>query len=237
MQNQKIEYQDENITLEGYLAYNSKISGKRPLILIVHDWSGCNEFAQKKAEAIAELGYVGFAIDMFGKGKLGKTKEEKSQLIKPFMENRKLLRQRIIAAFTIAQKLEIVDTQRIAVMGFCFGGLCALDLARTGANIRGAVSFHGLLGTPANITQASIKAKILALHGHDDPMVPPEQVLAFQKEMTAASADWQMHIYGNTMHAFMNPVANDPDFGTVYNKSAETRAWQAMKNFFAEIFQ
>jgi dienelactone hydrolase len=121
-------------------------------------------------------------------------------------------------------------------MGFCFGGLCALDLARTGASLRGVVSFHGLLIPPGNIPNPQIKAKVLVLHGHDDPMGPPEQVLALQTELTQAGADWQIHIYGGTVHAFTNPLANDPGFGTVYDSQADKRSWIAMQNFFEEIF-
>lgn len=237
MQNQTIEYRDGDILLEGYLAYDETLIGKHPTVLIAHDWSGRNELACKKADELAKLGYVGFALDMFGKGKLGKDNNEKAQLIQPLVENRALLRQRITTALNLVKKLEIVDSNRMGAMGFCFGGLCALDLARSGADIRGVVSFHGLLGAPQGLPTTTIKAKILALHGYNDPMAPPEQVLAFQQEMTAAGVDWQTHIYGNTMHAFTNPVANDPGFGTVYNELANQRSWIAMKNFFTEVFK
>jgi dienelactone hydrolase len=128
-----------------------------------------------------------------------------------------------------------VDDSRIAAIGFCFGGLCSLDLARAGADLKGVVSFHGLLGA-LDDNSHPIKAKILALHGHDDPMVPVEQVIAFEKEMTKAGADWQLHTFGNTQHAFTNPLANNPDFGTVYQPEADKRSWILMENFLAEIF-
>lgn len=235
LENKKIEYRDNDTVLEGYCAIDNKITGKRPAVLVAHDWSGRNEFADKKAEKLAELGYVGFALDIFGKGKLGQTKEEKSQLIEPFVQNRKLLLNRLLAGFETLKKLEMVDSSKIGAIGFCFGGLCVLDLARSGAEVKGVVSFHGLLGAP-DLAKQSIKAKILALHGHDDPMVPPDQVLAFEKEMTAAKADWQLHVYGNTMHAFTNPLVHDPNFGTVYNSLAEKRSWQEMRLFLTEIF-
>ncbi len=230
-----IEYHDGQVTLDGYYAYDSKTTDKRPAILVAHDWSGRNDFACEKAKKLAELGYVGFALDMYGKGKVGHTKEEKMALIKPFMDDRAKLKQRILTAFDVAKKLDCVDNSRIAAIGFCFGGLCALDLARSGAAIRGVVSFHGLLSAPQNLTSQFIQAKILALHGYDDPMAPAEQVAAFEKEMTASKADWQVYMYGNTMHAFTNPVANDPGFGTVYNSLADSRSWAAMKNFFNEV--
>ena len=143
---------------------------------------------------------------------------------------------RMQAALYAVKLMPWVDDSKIAAMGFCFGGLCSLDLARTGADLKGVVSFHGLLGAPGNTQGNAIKAKILAFHGHDDPMVPVEQVIAFEQEMTEAGADWQLHTFGNTMHAFTNPVANNPDFGTVYQPDADRRSWLAMENFLTEIF-
>lgn len=232
----KIEYRDGEVILEGYYAYNDNINEKKPAVLVCHDWSGKNDFACAKADHLAELGYVGFAVDMFGKGVKGETKEEKSALIQPFMQDRGKLQKRILAAFNCVKELEQVDKTRIGVIGFCFGGLCALDLARSGADIKGAVSFHGLLHAPENIASHKIQAKILALHGYDDPMVTPDKITNFANEMTHANVDWQFNIYGHTMHAFTNPKANDPDFGTVYNENADHRSWIAMKEFFKEIF-
>jgi dienelactone hydrolase len=236
LQTAKIEYQAGDHLLEGYYAFDDSKPGKKPAVLVAPDWSGRNDFACQKAEQLAELGYVGFALDMYGKGILGQTKEEKSALIKPLVEDRSLLRQRMLAAFETVHQLEIVNTARMGAIGFCFGGLCVLDLARSGAELRGVVSFHGLLNAPSHLKNESIRAKVLALHGHDDPMVPPEQVAAFQQEMTTAGVDWQLHVYGNTMHGFTNPTANDPGFGTVYSALADKRAWIAMKDFFAEVF-
>jgi dienelactone hydrolase len=157
-------------------------------------------------------------------------------LMQPFMEDRVKLQRRMTAAYTAVKQMPQTDQNNLAAMGFCFGGLCVLDLARTGVDIKGVVSFHGLLGAPGNTSGNKIKAKILAMHGRDDPMVPPEQVLAFQEEMTTAGADWQFLTFGHTVHAFTNPVANDPGFGTVYQADADKRSWLAMQNFFTEIF-
>jgi dienelactone hydrolase len=231
----KFDYVIGNMTYVGYLAYPDQVDQPRPAVLVAHDWSGRNEFADKKAEALAELGYVGFAIDMYGQGRTGATVEEKSQLMKPLVEHREQLLKRIKAAFVTVQNLTFVDLKRIAAMGFCFGGLCVLDLARGEAELCGAISFHGLLHAP-NLPQQSIQSRILALHGHDDPMVPPDQVLAFQTEMTQAKADWQMHIYGHTQHAFTNPLAHDQAMGTVYNEKTCQRAWLVAQNFLTEIF-
>lgn len=233
---QKIEYQDGAEVLEGYSAYNKNLPGKRPVVIVVHDWSGCNDFARQKAEKLAELGYLGFAIDMYGKGKVGTTIEEKSALMQPLKDNRTLLRQRILAGFEMAKTLAMADTAKIGAIGFCFGGLCALDLARSGAEVKGVVSFHGLLDAPTDLANKAIKAKILALHGHDDPLANPAAVNAFQTEMTKAQVDWQTHVYGNIQHAFTNPAAHDKVHGLVYNELAAERSWQTMKDFFKEIF-
>lgn len=233
---QKLEYHDGDVTLEGFYAYDDAIQEKKPAVLVFHDWSGRNDFACRKAEKLMELGYVGFAVDLYGKGKTGKTKDEKVALMQPLMQDRGLLRQRIEKAFEAVKTLDVVDVKRIGAIGFCFGGLCALDLARSGLDVKGIVSFHGLLGAPENLSSPPIKAKVLALHGFDDPMVTPDQITQFGEEMTHARVDWQIHVYGNTMHAFTNPEANDPGFGTVYHADADKRSWIAMKNFFAEIF-
>ncbi len=236
LKTQKMEYRDQDILLEGYCAYRDDGKGKKPAVMVAHDWTGRNEFACRKADQLAELGYVGFAIDMYGKGKLGQTKDEKIALMQPLMKNRHALQQRILAGFHALKKLDIVDASRIGAIGFCFGGLCVLDLARSGAEVKGVVSFHGLLHAPENIFPQAIHAKILVLHGYADPMVPPEQVIQFGNEMTQAQVDWQIDMYGNTMHAFTNPEANDPEFGTVYSKQADTRSWLAMTEFFKEVF-
>jgi dienelactone hydrolase len=229
-----IEYYDGDTLLEGYLAINDDAANK-PIVIVAHDWSGRNEFACEKARALANLGYAGFALDMYGKGKIGKTKEEKVALMQPLADNRRLLQQRIQAAFNTVSQLTNVNTQKIAAIGFCFGGLCVLDLARSGTKLAGVISFHGLLGAPDTPSE-SIHAKILTLHGYDDPMVTPEHVMSFADEMTTAKVDWQIQMYGNTMHAFTNPEANDPEFGTVYNKTTANRAWQSMELFLKELF-
>ncbi len=232
---QKIEYKDQDTVLEGYYAVQEGGPLKKPAVIVAHDWSGRNDFACQKAEQLAELGYVGFAIDMYGKGILGKDTQEKTALITPFMSDREKLRRRILAAFDTVSKLEYVNTAKIAAIGFCFGGLCVLDLARSDVDVRGVVSFHGLLNAPSPNYFKHTRTKILALHGHDDPMAPSAQVTAFENEMTAAKADWQMHIYSNTKHAFTNPQANDPALGTIYNSLSDKRSWIAMKSFFEEI--
>jgi len=236
MQTREIIYHQDGQEFKGFLAFDSAQKKPRPCVMVAHDWTGRNEFACEKAKMLANLGYVGFALDMFGQGRLGQTVEEKMALIHPLMEDRPLLLSRIKAAFDTASALEEVAADRLAAIGFCFGGLCVLDLARSGAPLRGVVSFHGLLNAPSTMPKTSIKAKVLALHGYDDPMVKPDVLAQFCQEMTKAEADWQVHQYGHTQHAFTNPLAHDLDMGTIYNALAEKRSLQAMRDFLEEIF-
>jgi dienelactone hydrolase len=207
-----------------------------PAVLISHDWSGRNEFAERKARRLAWHGYAAFALDMYGGNKRGNTVEENQALMNPLASDRAKLAQRITAALTAVRAQSQVDAKRIAAMGFCFGGLCVLDLARSGADVRGVVSFHGLL-KPNGLPPKKIQSKVLILHGYDDPMAPPEDVLAIAKEMSAAGADWQLHAYGNTVHAFTNPQANNPSFGTVYKAEADRRSWNSLLAFLEEVLR
>lgn len=230
-----VNYLDEGVVLEGFFALDEAVTGQRPAVLVSHAWGGRDGFALDKAKQLAELGYVGFALDMYGAGVLGETTAQKAALMQPFMDDRAMLLRRILAAVKTVSLMPWVDPTRIAAIGFCFGGLCVLDLARSGADVKGVVSFHGLLAS-SGLAPQPIKAKVLALHGHDDPLSSIEQVRAFEAEMTAAGADWQLHAYGGTQHAFTNPVANDPALGLLYNPTAEKRSWQAMQSFLAEVF-
>ncbi len=231
-----LDYNDGDTVLEGYVAYEESDTQK-PLVLVAHDWTGRREFACKAAERVAGLGYVGFALDMYGKGVFGKDGDTagNSALMAPYAADRALLRRRVRAALVAGRNIPQVKATRVAAMGYCFGGMCVLELARSGADVLGVVSIHGIFA-PGDAPNGEIRARVLCLHGHDDPMVPPEQVLAFQQEMSAAGIDWQVHSYGGVRHAFTNPAANDARFGTVYNASAERRAYQSLENFLAEIF-
>lgn len=233
MPSQYLEYRDGDTLLEAYVALPAA-SGKCPAVLVSHAWAGRSAFECDKADKLAELGYVGIAIDNYGKGVFGNSMEENSALMTPFVQDRAKLRRRLQAGIAAAAALPQVDSARMAAIGFCFGGLCVLDMARSGADLRGVVSFHGLF-RPSEVPNEKIVAKILALHGHDDPMVPPDAVLGLEKELSSAGADWQIHAYGGTMHAFTNPDANAPQNGMQYNPIAAARAWTAMKNFLAEV--
>ncbi|MGI9204319.1 MAG: dienelactone hydrolase family protein [Woeseiaceae bacterium] len=230
-----IEYKDGDVVLEAYVAWEEGHDPK-PGVLISHAWGGRSEFEQGKAEILAELGYVGFALDLYGKGVLGTSREENSALMQPLLDDRAVLQRRMQLALAQLKKQKEVDGSRVAAMGFCFGGLCVLDLARTGADVCGVASVHGLFKPPGNTQGEQIKAKVLVLHGWDDPMATPDQVLSLAEELTTAGADWQIHGYGNTVHAFSNPAADDPAHGTVYDQDADRRSWQSLQLFFAEIF-
>jgi dienelactone hydrolase len=236
IQSRTIAYKDGKTELQGYLAWDDAAAGTRPGVMVSHAWAGRSDFENGKAEKLAKLGYVGFAIDNFGKGILGKSKEENSALIQPFLQDRKMLQRRLQNALDVMKGFDEVDDARVAAIGFCFGGLCVLDLARSAADVNGVISFHGLFGPPGNTAGNKIKAKVLVLHGWDDPMATPDQVVSLGEELSGMGADWQIHGYGNTMHAFTNPDANDPAFGTVYDANADRRSWDTMQGFLSEIF-
>jgi dienelactone hydrolase len=233
MKTEQIQYKVKDINMLGYVAYPEKKDS--PLVLIAHTWAGKDSFVHDRANELANIGYTALAVDMYGDGRVGTDASENESLMSPLLADRDNLKERILAALEAGRKLEGVDSSKVAAIGYCFGGLVVLDLARSGANINGVVSFHGLF-MPSSISSIGIQSKILVLHGERDPMVPLDMVDEFQKEMTTANADWQLHSYGGTYHAFTNPEANDPEFGTQFNKDANRRSWDSMLNFFNEIF-
>lgn len=176
------------------------------------------------------------AWDMYGKGVIGENPSACDALMTPFVENRRLTRTRVNRALEALRRQRETDAKSIAAIGYCFGGMCALELCRHGADLLGAVSFHGRLSRDPSQPNASIRAKILAIHGRDDPLVPYDEVDSFRQEFTKAGADWQLHLYGGVMHSFTNPAANDPAGGGRYHPDADRRSWQAMKDFLAEVF-
>lgn len=235
IQKRLIEYRHGENTFEGLLVWEDSQSGPRPGVAIAHTWAGRGDFEAGRAEALAQLGYVAFAADLFGKGVRGEGAEECSALIAPHLENRAGLQALIGKAVEVMRAQPEVDAGRCAAIGYCFGGLTVLDLARSGADVRGVVSFHGLFNPPGNTAGTPISAKVLCLHGYDDPMAQPDSVLALAAELSAGGADWQIHAYGNTLHAFTNPAANDRDFGALYDAAADRRSWQSLRNFLEEV--
>jgi dienelactone hydrolase len=237
MQTKTVEYQCGDVVCQGYLAYNDVSAGKVPGVLIVHEWRGIGDYEKMRAEKIASLGYVAFVVDIFGKDVRPKDDQEAAKTTAFYRAHRLLMRQRAQAGLEQIRKYDFVDPKRIAIMGYCFGGAVSLELARSGADIKGAVSFHGSLETPFPQETKNLKAKILVLHGADDPTIPAEQISTFQNEMRQAKADWQMVYYGNAVHRFSNPIAGgNAATGFAYNQEADVRSWEVMKGFFKEIF-
>jgi len=232
-----LQYEHGDVALEGYLVYDDAIKGARPGILVVHDWMGLGPYAKMRADQLAELGYAAFAIDMYGKGIRPKDSKEASAQASIYRKDRGLMRSRARAGLDVLMSQPLVDARRIAAIGYCFGGSTVLELARSGADIAGVVSFHGNLDTPRPEDTRNIKAKVLVLHGADDPFVPEKDVAAFQEEMRQAKVDWQMVIYGGAVHSFSNPNSgDDPSTGAAYDEKADKRSWEAMRVFFEELF-
>lgn len=235
MHTEILDYRDGDVVCEGFLAAPEAAGARRPVVLVAHAWAGQDDFARERAQMLARLGYVGFAIDMYGKGRRGSSPAENSALMQPFVQDRRLLRRRIQAAVAAASGHPLVDGSRVAAIGFCFGGMCALDLARSALpSVRGVVSFHGLLGAPSIGDQPSMTAKVLVLHPYDDPMATPDNVRVLATELTQAKADWQIHMYGHTLHAFTNPQADDRANGMKYDERIARRAFASMEGFLAE---
>jgi len=233
-----VEYKHGDAVLEGYLAWDDAIKGKRPGVLVVHEWTGLGSYAKMRAEKLAGLGYVAFAIDIYGKGIRPKTPQEAGAQAGIYKSDRQLMRARALAGLNVLLGNEMCDTKRVAAIGYCFGGTTVLEIARSGADIAGVVSFHGALDTPNPGDAKNIKCKVLALHGGDDPYVPRKDVEAFEDEMRAGGVDWQLNAYSGAVHSFTNPEAgNDNSKGAAYNAKADRRSWDAMKLFFVEIFQ
>lgn len=242
IKSEKVNYFLDDLPLNGFLSYDDTIEEKQPCVLIAPTWMGLTPFIREKTEAVAKLGYLAFGIDFFGEGAEAKDPLEAKKWITPLLENRQILRDRMYAALNFIRTHPKADHERIAAIGFCFGGGAVIELAKAGANIRGVVSFHGVLGNPHHIEMKpmeisqTIPASILLLHGYKDPFAPEEDLLQFEKEMSARGVDWQAVIYGEAMHAFTNPKVNVPESGLQYHEKSAKRSWQAMKNFLEEIF-
>lgn len=232
-----IEYRSGDAALEGYLAYDDSQEGERPGVLIVHDWKGVGPYVKARAEQLARLGYVAFCADIYGRDVRPTDHTEAAKTAGIYRSDRKLLRARVNAGLAQLREFDVTDAARVAAIGYCFGGTAVLELARSGADIDGVASFHGGLDTPNKRDAKNIKSKVLVLHGADDPNVPPVEVSAFEEEMRSAKVDWQLISYGNAVHSFTLPDAgNDPSKGAAYNKKADERSWEALMQFFKEIF-
>ncbi len=238
VQTRDVEYRDGQAVLQGYLAWDDSVQDKRPGVLIIHQWMGLTDYEKGRARQLADLGYVAFALDMYGKGSRPKSVQDAARQAGIYRADRALMRRRARAGLDILMAEDLCDPTRVAAMGYCFGGGCALELARSGAPLAGTVSFHGNLDTPNPADARDIRGSILVCHGADDPHVPTEQVLAFEQEMRDAKVDWQLIAYGNAVHAFTQPGAgNDPSRGAAYNEKADRRSWQAMRAFLNDVLK
>ena len=221
--------------LEGVLVAR-RDSARRPGVILFPTVMGVSELELGFARQLVHLGYTGFVADLFGKTFRGAPRDVMMDELKRLRSDRSSLRERLLAVLEIARQQDAIEPERIVAIGYCFGGQCALDLARSGADIAGVASFHGLLDPPG-LPPRPIKAKVLAFHGWDDPMAPPEAVVALGEELTAAGADWQIHAYGHTGHGFTNPKAHEIGIdGVFYTAAAARRSWASLILFLDELF-
>jgi dienelactone hydrolase len=233
-----VEYRQGDTVMRGFLAYDDSLKGKRPGVLVVHEWWGLNDFARERALKLAGLGYVALAADMYGGGVITSNPEEAGKLSGALRGDPTRLRARAQAALKVLAADPRVDPKRLAAIGFCFGGTTVLELAYSGADLAGVVSFHGGLPRPQPGDLQGLKAKILVLHGAEDPHVSAADIAAFEQAMRQAGADWQMVFFGGAVHGFTNPAAGDNQAsGVAYNARAARRSWRYMQDFFQEIWR
>lgn len=244
VQTQTIVYNDGDVVLEGFLAFDTSVrpagtkaeSGK-PGVLVVHQWMGLTDYERRRCRQLAELGYIAFALDIYGRGVRPADTGEAAEFSGKYKSDRTLYRRRLNLGLEQLRKADNLSSDQVAAIGYCFGGTGVIELARSGADINGIVSFHGGLDSPTPEDGANIKARILICHGADDPYVPKEDIEATIAEFDANDVDWQMNVYANAVHSFTQPMAgNDNSKGAAYNEKADHRSWDAMRVFFHELF-
>ena len=237
---ENVEYTADNATMNGFIAFDSGSTEKRPVVLVVHEWWGLNDYPRMRAKQLAEIGYLAMAVDMFGNGKTVDNPTDAQNMVTPFYQDPQMALNRLNAALAKVKTLPQADTTQIAAIGYCFGGGVLLNSARLGANLNGVVSFHGsLIGTPAN--KDLLKSKILVCHGGSDPFVPEKDVAIFKKSMDSINADYTFKIYPDATHAFTNPdataIGQKFNIPIAYNAAADSASWKDMKDFFGKIFK
>lgn len=237
----EVTYSANGVDLKGYIAYDDSIKEKRPGVLVVHEWWGQNEYTRMRANMLAEEGYVALALDMFGEGKQADHPQEAGKFASEISSNLDIAEKRFVAAYDFLKQQSQTDKNQIAAIGYCFGGGIVLAMARRGVDLEGVVSFHGSLGVGAPAKKGEVKAKVLVLHGEDDPLVKREQIEAFKKEMKSAKVDYDFISYPGAKHAFTNPNATKLgekfSMPIAYNKNADIKSWEKMREFFNEIFR
>ncbi|MCG8511269.1 MAG: dienelactone hydrolase family protein [Rhodospirillales bacterium] len=241
VQTKEITYKHGDVELRGFLTWDDEQASSDtnvPGVLIVHQWMGLTDYEKKRARQLAKLGYVAFALDIYGVDNRPTDRQEAAQMSGRFKGNRKLFRERLNLGLEQLKKQSMVDTDKLAAIGYCFGGTGVLELARSGADIAGVVSFHGGLDSPSPEDGKNIKCSILICHGADDPYVPEEGIEAMTKEFDDADVDWVMIYYSDAVHSFTQEHAgNDPSRGAAYNAKADKRSWRHMRAFFKEVFK
>ncbi|MGZ3533953.1 MAG: dienelactone hydrolase family protein [Thermodesulfobacteriota bacterium] len=235
-----VDYSAQGVVMKGYLAYDESITGKRPGVLVVHEWWGLNDYARRRARMLAELGYIALAVDMYGGGKVATNPDDASKLSSEVMKNFDVAKTRFIAAMDYLKQQPNVDPARIAAIGYCFGGSVVLSMAAQGVDLKGVVSFHGSLGAVKAAQPGSVKAKILVLNGGADTFITPAQIETFKQEMKAAGAELQFISYPGALHSFTNPEATELgkkfNMSVAYNAKADNESWNEMKEFLRTIF-
>jgi dienelactone hydrolase len=240
IQGEEIVYQAGDTTLEGFIAWDASKRGPRPGVIVVHEWWGHNEYARQRARMLAQEGYTALALDMYGKDKKADHPADAQKLVMEATANAEVAKARFMAAYDLLKRQETVDPSKIAAIGYCFGGGIVLQMARLGTDLDGVASFHGMLSTDAPAKPGAMKAKVLVLHGADDPFIPKEQVQAFRKEMEAAGADYTFIEYPGVMHSFTNPAATELgkkfNLPLVYNGEADEKSWAELQRFLRALF-
>ncbi len=236
----EVQYKVGDQVFKGYIAYDDAKKDKRPGVLVVHEWWGHNEYARKRARMLAELGYTALALDMFGDGKQAHHPDEAGKFAGEVRQNMDAAKARFVAAEDVLKKHPTVDAQKIAAIGYCFGGAVVLQMARAGVDLKGVASFHGSLGTAAPAAKGMVKAKVLVANGADDSFVKPEEVAAFKQEMEVAGIDYKLVNYPGAKHSFTNPDADELakkfNMPFAYNAEADKQSWIEMQAFFKKIF-
>lgn len=231
-------YKDGSDEMEGYAVYATDSEAKLPVVLIVHQWMGLTDYEKTRAQQLAQMGYLAVCIDIYGKGVRPANQQEAGELATRYKTDRGLYRRRLLTGLSKAFSHPKADVSKVVAIGYCFGGTGVLELARTGAEVKGVVSFHGGLDSPTPDDGANIECKILVCHGADDPYQDAGDMAAFEKEMRDNKVDWQLIKYGNAVHSFTQPMAGtDNSKGAAYNKKADTRSWKDMNQFFSEALK
>lgn len=231
-----VEYRHGDVTLQGYMAWNPAVTGKRPGVMIIHEWRGHGDYVRRRADQLARLGYLAFAADMYGKGVFAKDHDEAGKLAGAFFGDRPRMRERAKAGLDVLVKHSLCDAGRVAAMGYCFGGTTAIEMARAGFDLKGVASFHGKLATPE--LAKKIAPRVVVFHGKDDSFVPAEEVKAFEEEMKNAGAKYEIIVYDGAVHSFtVKEAGDDPSKGMAYNEDADLKSWKKLEEFLKEIFK